>query len=177
MRVWLMVFFLIVMIIVYIPIPYKINGAPILRDKPCFLLFNHPFPYVDVSFADKFIRKQNLNKTAYVVVKYPHSIAHSAYVLPLSGATHTLPVKRKGNTLKMIQKIKNNHTVAAFYGRMQEGTGVFWAVLQTKVPFFTVRIEKNVFNIEPIYYDENTTVDDLRSIVRYRFGYEKYWRS
>ena len=174
MRIWLVVVIILILIL-YIPIPYKIYGPPILTNKPCFIIFNHPMPYVDVSFADKFLRKQNFSKSVYILVKYPHSIAHSVYILPLSGATNTLPVKGRGTTLKMIERIEHGHTVAAFYTKMQTGYGIFWAILETQVPCFTVRIDKNTFHIERLFYDRDTSVDDLRNIVRSRFGYERFY--
>lgn len=152
-------------------IPISTVGASLPTD-PCLVIFNHPFPYVDVAIADTFIRRQRRTQPTHILVEYPHSIAHQIFTFAMSNDTITMPAHAKNRTTdKVVQQLKNGNNVAAFYARHKQQHGLFWAMLETNIPTYTVRIEKTIWYVEPVEYDADMNVAQIRTVVRRQLGY------
>jgi hypothetical protein len=148
------------------------DGSFLVTD-PCLLIFNHPRPYFDVALADLFIRRLSLKNSTHIVVNYPHSIAHTVFTLPMSKHTITMPVHARNKTTeKIAHTLRDGSNVAAFYADYNQGHGLFWAMLDTNVPTYTVRINKTICHVERVQYEQNMNVTQIRAIVRRQLGYE-----
>jgi len=91
----------------------------------------------------------------------------------MSNDTITMPAHAKKKTTdKIVQQLKNGNNVAAFYARHKQQHGLFWAMLDTNIPTYTVRIENTSWHVEPVEYDKDMDVAQIRAVVRRQLGYE-----
>ena len=123
-------------------VPLQTLGTP-LPDIPCLVVCNHPLAPLDVAIVDRYIRQQCFQIPTEVLVRTPWSLGHRFLTALQTPATRTLETApRSGTTQRIVDRLRDGVRVVAFLGTHNRQQGLAWALKQTGVPCFAVRLEE-----------------------------------
>lgn len=148
-----------------------------LPDIPCLVVCNHPLAPLDVATVDRYIRQQCFQIPTEVLVRAPWSLGHRLLTILQTPATRTLETTpRSGTTQRIADRLQDGVRVVAFLGTHNRQQGLAWALKQTGVPCFAVRLDRlHKFHIYRLRYRRTQSARAISARLRTLTGAAGGW--